>query len=54
MVLQFTGDESKDESDQSQQDIVCKDTADEDNGAFIALQDNLYVLGRSVLDCMWR
>lgn len=53
VVLQFTGHESKDESHQSQKDIICKDTADEDDGAFITFQDDLYVLGRSVLDCMW-
>lgn len=54
VVLQFTSDESKDESYQSQQDVVGKDTADEDDGAFITLQDDLYVLGRRVLDCVWR
>lgn len=53
VVLQLTGNESKDESHQSQQDIVRKDTADEDDGAFVTFQDDFYVLGRSVLDCLW-
>lgn len=54
VVLQFAGEESKDESYQSQQDIICKDAADEDDGAFVTLQDDLYVLGGGVLGCVWR
>ena len=54
VVVQFTGDEGKDESHQRQQDIVRKDAADEDDGAFVAFQDDLRVLGGSVLDGVWR
>lgn len=50
VVLQFAGYEGKDEGQQSQQDVIGEDAADEDHGAFIALEDDLYILGRSVLD----
>lgn len=54
MVLQFPANESKDEGHQGQQDVIAKNTADEDNRAFVTLQDDLYVLGRGVLDQVWR
>lgn len=45
VVLQLSGYEGKDEGQQSQQDIIGKDATDEDHRAFIALEDDLYVLG---------
>lgn len=54
MVLQFAGYEGKDESQQSQQDVVGEDATDEDHGAFVTLEDDLYVLGGGVLDWVWR
>ncbi len=54
VVLQFAGDKGKDESNQSEQDVIGKDTADEDHRAFITLEDDLYILGRGVLDCVRR
>lgn len=50
MVLQFAGYEGKDEGQQSQQDVIGEDATDEDHGAFIALEDDLYILGGGVLD----
>lgn len=54
VVLQFAGDEGKDEGHQSQQDVIGEDTADEDHRAFVTLEDDLYILGRGVLDRVWR
>lgn len=54
MVLQLSGNEGKDEGQQSQQDVIGKDAADEDHGAFITLQDDLYILCRGVFDRVWR
>lgn len=50
MILQFPGYEGKDEGQQSQQDVVGKDATDEDHRTFVTLEDDLYILGGSVLD----
>lgn len=54
VVLQFAGDEGKDEGQESQQDVIGKNTTDEDHRALIALKNDLNVLGGRVLDRMWR
>lgn len=50
VVFQFAGCEGKDESQQSQQDVIRKDATDEDHRTFITLENNLYILGRGVLN----
>lgn len=54
VVLQFAGYEGKDKGQQSQQDVIGEDTTDEDHRAFVALENDLYILGRGVLDRVWR
>lgn len=54
VVLEFAGDEGKDEGHESQQDVIAEDTTDEDHRAFITLEDDLYILGRGVLDPLRR
>lgn len=54
MVLEFPSDEGEDKSQQSQSNVICKDATNEDDGAFVALKNNLDVLSRGVLDGVWR
>lgn len=54
MVLQFAGYEGKDEGQKSQQDVIAKDTTDENHRAFITLKDNLNILCRGVLEWVRR
>lgn len=54
MVFQFAGSKGKNESQQSQQDVIRKDAADEDDRAFVTLKNDLYILSSGVLHGVWR